>query len=91
MLANVGIPKIVVQWPLMVAVLVPLIILEALLIVRWLSLSYRDAFICIGNKFTTGINVGHPLCSFCFLVVAPASTQADLKTKKNFRRGVFHA
>jgi hypothetical protein len=45
MLADVGIPMIFVQWPLMIGALIPVIIVEALLIRRWVELSYRDAFI----------------------------------------------
>ena len=51
-LADVGIPMIVIEWPLMLAALVPVIILEALLIRRWLPLSYRQTF-----KGTAAANV----------------------------------
>lgn len=45
MLANVGIPMIFVQWPLMLVALIPVIFVEALLIHLWLSLSPQEAFI----------------------------------------------
>ena len=55
MLADAGIPMIVVQWPLMFAALIPVIVIEALLIRRWIELSYRDAFfgITIANCLST--------------------------------------
>jgi hypothetical protein len=68
-LADVGIPMIVIEWPLMLMAMVPVIILEALLIRRWVSLSYRDAF-----KGTTAANVvstlaGVPLSWLMMLAV----------------------
>ena len=54
-LANIGVPMIVIYWPLMVSALVPVILVEAMLIRRWVSLSTRDAFIGIAkaNVFST--------------------------------------
>lgn len=66
MLADVGIPMMFIQWPLMIGALIPVIIVEALLIRRWVQLSYRDAFIGVtkANLFST--LVGLPLA---FLVI----------------------
>ena len=54
-LANIGVPMIVIYWPLMVTALVPVILVEAMLIRRGVSLSTRDAFIGIAkaNVFST--------------------------------------
>lgn len=66
MFADVGIPMMFIQWPLMLFALFPVIIVEALLIRRWVQLSYRDAFIGVtkANLFST--LVGLPLA---FLVI----------------------
>ena len=51
-LADVGIPMIIIEWPLMLMALVPVIILEALLIRRWVPLS--------GKPRETPGNPGNP-------------------------------
>ncbi|MBP7864491.1 MAG: hypothetical protein KA419_00970 [Acidobacteria bacterium] len=57
-LANAGLPMIIVQLPLMVCALIPVIVLEALLIRRWVKLSYRDAFIGIARANLASTFVG---------------------------------
>jgi hypothetical protein len=81
-LANVGIPMIFIQLPLMLYALVPVIILEALLIRRWLTLSLRDAFVGVtkANIFSTLIGV--PLAWLAMLalefsVMLPLGLAAD--------------
>ena len=81
-LANIGVPMIFIQWPLMVSALVPVILVEAMLIRRWVSLSTRDAFIGIakGNVFST--LVGVPLAWLAmfaleFVVMLPAGLAAE--------------
>jgi len=59
MLADVGIPMIFVQWPLMIGALIPVIIVEALVIRRWVQLSHRDAF-----KGVTAANLVSTLAGF---------------------------
>jgi hypothetical protein len=63
-LADVGVPMIIVQWPAMFWALIPVIVIEALLIRRWLSLSYSGAFkgTAIANIISTLIGV--PLAWF---------------------------
>jgi hypothetical protein len=61
MLANIGIPMIFVQWPLMLCALVPVIVVEALLVRRWVSLSYREAFAGITKANLLSTAVGIPL------------------------------
>jgi hypothetical protein len=51
MLADIGIPMIFVQWPLMIGALIPVIIVESLVIRRWIPLSYRDAFSGVFLRF----------------------------------------
>jgi len=82
MLANVGVPMIFVQMPGMVCALIPIIILEALLIRRWLSLPYGDAFkgVTLANLAST--IVGVPLAWLVmvlieFAVVLPVAIAAD--------------
>jgi hypothetical protein len=43
-LADMGIPMILIELPAMVCVLIPVIIIEALLVRCWVPLSYRGAF-----------------------------------------------
>lgn len=61
MLANVGVPMIFIQWPLMLWALVPVIVLEALLIRRWLPLSLWDSFVGVGKVNLLSTLVGVPL------------------------------
>lgn len=82
MLANVGIPMIFLQWPLMVCALVPVIVLEALLIRRWVRLSYREAFTGISKANLLSTVVGVPLSwgimlAIEFTVLVPAAMAAE--------------
>lgn len=69
MLADVGIPMIFVQWPLMFYALIPVIIIEALLIRRWVPLSYRDAFVGIAKANLLSTLIGIPLAWLAMLAV----------------------
>lgn len=68
-LANVGVPMIFIYWPLMVCALVPVIIVEALLIRRWLSLSVREAFVGVGKANLFSTLVGVPLAWLAMLAL----------------------
>ena len=60
---------IFIQWPLMLAALVPVILVEAILIRRWLPLSYRDAFLGAGRANVYSTAVGIPMAwGIMFLV-----------------------
>lgn len=74
MLANVGVPVIFIHWPLMLCALVPVIILEALLIRRWLALSLRDAFVGVGKANVFSTLVGVPLAWLAMLAMEFAVT-----------------
>ena len=69
MLANIGVPMIFVQMPAMVCALIPIIIVEALLIRRWLTLPYRDAFrgVTVANLASTILGV--PLAWLAMFIV----------------------
>jgi len=58
-LADVGVPMIIVQWPAMLWALVPVIVVESLLIRHWLSLSCANAFkgTSIANLVSTLVGV----------------------------------
>ncbi len=80
--ANVGVPMIFIHWPLMLRALVPVIIVEALLIRRWVSLFLRDAFIGIGKASVFSTLVGVPLAwlamlALAFAVILPFGLAAD--------------
>jgi hypothetical protein len=82
MLANIGIPMIFVQWPLMACALIPVIVVEALLIRRWVSLSYREAFAGIAKANFLSTAVGIPLAwgimlAIEFAVLWPVAMAAD--------------
>src|SRR5687767_11449757 len=82
MLANAGIPMIFVEWPLMLGALVPVIIAEALLIRRWLSLSPREAFTGVTKANLISTAVGVPLAWLVmlmieFAVLMPVGLAAD--------------
>lgn len=72
MLADVGIPMIVVQWPLMIGALIPVIIVEALLIRRWLQLSCRDAFIGVTKANLLSTLAGFPLAWLAMFAIEMA-------------------
>src|ERR1035437_4300089 len=72
MLADVGIPMIFVQWPLMIGALIPVIIVEALLIRRWVQLSYRDAFIGVTKANLLSTLAGFPLAWLAMFAVEMA-------------------
>lgn len=69
MLADVGIPMIFIQWPLMIGALIPVIIVEALLIRRWVRLSYRDAFIGVTQANFLSTLVGFPLSWLAIIAI----------------------
>ena len=82
MLADVGIPMIFVQWPLMFCTLIPVIVVEALLIRRWVPLSYREAFTGITKANVISTLVGIPLAWLAmlaleFAVMLPVCLAAD--------------
>ena len=68
-LADVGIPMIYVQWPLMLCALVPVIAIEALLVRRWLPLSYKNAFAGIARANLISTVVGVPLAWLAMLAL----------------------
>ena len=81
-LADAGIPMIVLQMPAMVCALVPVILVEGLLVRHWLPLSYKDAFrgTAVANLVST--IVGVPLAwLFMFAmelgILIPVATAAD--------------
>jgi hypothetical protein len=81
-LADVGLPMIIIEWPLMLLALGPVIVLEALLIRRWVSLSYGDAFKGITGANVLSTAVGVPLAWLImlaaeFAVVFPVGSAAD--------------
>jgi hypothetical protein len=59
MLADIGVPMIVVQMPLMVVTLIPVIVLEAFIVRRPLALSYGASFrgVTIANLISTLIGI----------------------------------
>jgi hypothetical protein len=69
MLADIGIPMIFIQWPLMLGALIPVIIVEALLIRRWIPLSYRDAFIGVTKANLLSTLAGFPLAWLAMFAV----------------------
>src|SRR5437764_1298645 len=82
MLADVGIPMIFVQWPMMIGALIPVIIIEALLIRRWVELSYRDAFSGVTKANLLSTLAGIPLAWLAMfalevLVMLPLAIVAD--------------
>jgi hypothetical protein len=68
-LADIGIPMIFVQWPLMLGALIPVVIVEALLIRRWVPLSYRDAFVGTTKANLLSTLAGIPLAWLAMFVV----------------------
>src|SRR5436309_6422997 len=61
LLADVGVPMIFVQWPLMICALLPVIAIEALVVRKRLSLSYGRAFAGAAKANVVSTLVGVPL------------------------------
>jgi hypothetical protein len=81
-LANTGIPMICLQMPGMICALIPVILIEGLLVRRWLRLSYKEAFggMTVANLAST--LVGIPLAWLVMAVVElsvmwPVAAAAD--------------
>jgi|SRR5665213_131085 len=81
-LADVGVPMIFIQMPAMLYAFIPVFVIEAMLIRRWLSLSYSDAFkgSFLANLFSTLIGI--PLAWLVmllleFIVLYPLGTAAE--------------
>jgi hypothetical protein len=72
MLADIGIPMIFIQWPLMICALIPVIVIEALLIRRWVPLTYRDAFIGTTKANLLSTLAGFPLAWLAMFAVEMA-------------------
>jgi len=60
---------IFVQWPLMLCALIPVIIVEALLIRRWVSMSYQDAFVGVTKANLLSTLAGIPIAWLAMLAV----------------------
>ena len=68
-LADVGLPMVLIHWPLMVCALVPVIIAEGLIIRRWVSWSVREALIGMGKANLFSTLVGVPLAWLAMLAL----------------------
>jgi hypothetical protein len=68
-LADVGVPMIFVQWPLMICALIPVIVIEALVIRKQLVLSYGRAFAGAAKANLVSTIVGVPLAWAIMLAV----------------------
>jgi hypothetical protein len=69
MFADAGIPMLVVQWPLMIGALVPIIVVESLLIRIWLPISFRDAITGTALANVVSTVVGVPLAWLAMFVI----------------------
>src|SRR5438094_902125 len=61
LLADIGVPMIFVQWPLMICALLPVIVIEALVVRKRLALSYRRAFAGAAQANVVSTLAGVPL------------------------------
>ena len=68
-LANIGVPMIFIHWPLMVCALVPVIIVEAWVIRRRLSLSVGEVWVGVGKANLLSTFVGVPLAWLAMLAL----------------------
>jgi len=68
-LADVGLPMIFVQLPMMVLALVPVILVEGLLIRRWVSQSHRDTFWGVTKANVLSTLIGVPAAWLAMLIV----------------------
>jgi len=69
LLADMGMPMIFVEWPLMIIALVPIIFIETVLIRRWMPLPLGKAFLGVGVANLLSTLVGVPLSWLCVLLV----------------------
>jgi hypothetical protein len=61
LLADMGMPMILVEWPLMIVALVPIIVIETVLIRRWMPLPRGKAFLGVGLANLLSTLVGVPV------------------------------
>src|SRR6266536_1309802 len=61
LLADIGVPMIFVQWPLMICALLPVIAIEALVVRKRLALSYGRAFAGAAQANVVSTLAGVPL------------------------------
>ena len=92
-LADVGLPMIFIEWPLMLCALVPVITLESALIRRWVPLSSSDAFKGIAAANVVSTLIGVPLAwlvmlALQFAIALPVLSAAD-KWHWNLEAPVF--
>jgi hypothetical protein len=82
LLANIGLPMILLHWPLMLAALLPIILVEAQVIRHRLPMPYRQAVIGVGRANVFSTIAGVPLAwAVMFLlqmgVMIPLTSVAD--------------
>jgi hypothetical protein len=68
-LADAGVPMLMLEWPVLLIVLVPVIVVEAFLYSRWLRIPMRSAF--VGSAKANGLStlVGVPLAWIVMLAL----------------------
>src|SRR5579864_5626084 len=69
LLADAGIPLLMVQWPLMVCALLPVILVETEVVRRQLSLPYRNAIVGAAKANVLSTAAGVPLAWVIMLAV----------------------
>lgn len=83
--ANIGIPMIFIYWPLMLGALVPVIVVEALVIRRWVPMPARDSLVGTAKANVYSTLVGVPLAWLLMLALQFAAMApiliAELKGK----------
>jgi hypothetical protein len=73
LLADIGVPMIFVQWPLMLFALVPVIAIEALVVCKGLTLPYGRAFAGSAKANVVSTLVGVPVAWGLMLILELAT------------------
>ena len=74
LLANAGVPMLVIQWPLMAMALVPIVLVEVAVMRRSIAVPYRTAFLNVGLANVASTLVGVPLAWAVMVVIELAVT-----------------
>jgi hypothetical protein len=89
-LADAALPIFFIEWPIMLFALIPVIVVEAVLVRRWVPLSYWEAFIGIGlaNALSTVFGVPLAWLAMQLAIMLPMGMTAE-KWNWNLHGPVF--
>ena len=71
--ANAGVPMLYIEWPFMISLLIPVILLESGLLSKFLKINFKESFALMGKANLLSTFVGFPLSWLLHFLVEMAS------------------